>query len=248
MRTKVYFITDAHLGSGADSRQREQELCQFLDSIAEEVESLVLLGDLFDFWFSYHWVVPRGHVRLLGKLAQLSDQGVKIHYFIGNHDMWMFDYLEKEIGCTMYDDPAVLTFGDKRFLLGHGDGLGHLDRHYDFLRRIFRSRVNQCLFSLLPERLTFGIATRWSDSSKDKHDPENLQFLGEEREGIVLYCKERLQHEEIDYCVFGHRHTPVVHNLESSIYVNVGDWFLHRNYACFDGQQLTLNDYTPCTK
>lgn len=248
MRDKVYFITDIHLGSGADSHQRELELCHFLDSIAEETKTLVLLGDMFDFWFSYRWVVPRGHVRLLGKLAEMSDSGVEILYFVGNHDMWMFDYLEKEIGCKMFNDPAVIEMSGKKFLIGHGDGLGHLDRHYDMLRWVFRNRVNQRLFALLPEWMTFGVATRWSDSNKTKHDPADKRYLGDEREGIVIYCKQRLQNEHFDFCVFGHRHTPVTVALGDSLYVNVGDWLDHRNYAVFDGENLTLNEYTPCAK
>lgn len=247
----LYFITDAHLGSGADSRQREQELCSFLDSIRQEVTTLILLGDMFDFWFSYRYVVPRGHVRLLGKLAQMVDDGVEVHYFIGNHDMWLFDYLSQEIGITMHDDPEILTFDNHRFLIGHGDGLGHLDRHYDFLRRVFRCKVNQRLFALLPEWMTFGLAQRWSDYSKHSHNPDHLRYLGEDREGIVIHCKELSQSEDFDFCVFGHRHTPIATEIHlnnthrpTCQYVNVGDWFTHRNYARYSAGRLTLHEYS----
>lgn len=246
MKNSIYFISDAHLGSGNSSLQREKELCALLDEAKASAHTVVLLGDIFDFWFSYKYVVPRGHIRLLGKLAELADAGITIHYFIGNHDMWMFDYLSNEIGAIMHDDPDVLVFDGKRFLIGHGDGLGHLDKHYDFLRSIFRSHINQRLFALLPEWMTFGIATRWSDSNKEKHKREDLSFKGESGEGIILYCKEHLAHDSVDYCVFGHRHTPLSMYLSGQPtdhpvqYVNVGDWFQNRTYAVFHDGTLEL--------
>ena len=232
---EIVFITDSHLGSGSDSRERELLLCRLLDEIGPDCKQLMLLGDIFDFWFTYRYLVPRGHVRLLGKLAELADKGVEIHFFIGNHDMWMFDYLEKECGVAMHDEPEVFCFGGKRFLVGHGDGLGHLDRQFDMLRKVFRSRLNQRLFAMLPPSWTFPIANRWSDNNKEKHAREDcLHYMGDEREGIVLYCKERLKAERIDYCVFGHRHTPLTRMIgEGCTYVNTGDWLLNRNYAVF---------------
>ena len=245
MKDKIYFISDAHLGSGADSLEREKELCSFLDSIKADCRKLFLLGDMFDFWFTYRHVVPRGHTRLLGKLAELADGGVEIHFFLGNHDMWMFDYLEKEIGAVMHDEPEVFEIDGRRFLVGHGDGLGHLDRRYDCLRRIFRSRLNQRLFAMLPSSWTFPIARRWSDSNKVKHARKDvLHYLGDEREGIVLYCKERLKKEHFDYCVFGHRHTPLVKPLaDGCTYVNTGDWMFNRNYAAYSSADRTLRLY-----
>lgn len=247
MEKAVYFVSDAHLGSGSDSRQRELQLCRWLDEIRPTCGTLVLLGDMFDFWFSYRHVVPRGNVRLLGKLAEMADSGIDVHFFIGNHDMWVFDYLNAECGITVHDDPEAMTFGGKRFLIGHGDGLGHTDRWFDFVRRFFRSRVCQRLFALLPPGLTFPIARRWSDSNKRRHEREDCQrYLGDDREGIVIYCKERLLEEHFDYCVFAHRHTPVMRELRSgTIYVNTGDWLTHRSYAVFDPATgtLELKDY-----
>ncbi len=270
---RVYFVSDAHLGSGADSRERELQLCRWLDEIGPTCGCLVLLGDMFDFWFSYRHVVPRGNVRLLGKLAAMADSGVDIHFFIGNHDMWVFDYLTEECGITVHNDPEAMTFGGKRFLIGHGDGLGHTDRWFDFVRHFFRSRVCQRLFAALPSSLTFPIARRWSDSNKRRHEREDCQrYLGDDREGIVIYCKERLQREHFDYCVFGHRHTPLVRELKveskdnfeirnskfeiqnssadapatiHSTYVNTGDWLTHRSYAVFDPATgiLELKEY-----
>ena len=247
---KLYFVTDAHLGAGDDSLQREQELCQLLDRIKEDAAMVVFLGDMFDFWFTYRYVVPKGHVRLLGQMAELADAGVELHFFIGNHDMWLFDYLKDEMNITMHDNPDLLEFDGRRFLVGHGDGLGHLDRRYDLIRRIFRCRLNQRLFSLLPSGLTFGIAHAWSSSSRKGHikkNPKIFEYQGDDREGIVLYCRERLAQEPFDYCVFGHRHTPLVRDIaapggHSSTYVNVGDWLLHRNYAVYSDGTITLHD------
>lgn len=235
-RDKIYFISDAHLGSGNDSRQREKELCSWLERIQEDCGRLFLLGDMFDFWFTYRHVVPRGHVRLLGKLAEMADRGVEIHFFIGNHDMWVFDYLTQECGIIVHDDPEVFQFGTRRFLIGHGDGLGHLDHKFDLLRRIFRSRLNQRLFAMLPSSWTFPIARHWSDSNKRKHEREDcLHYLGDEREGIVLYSQERLKKDHFDFCIFGHRHTPLMRKIgERCLYVNTGDWMINRNYAVYD--------------
>lgn len=240
---KVYFVSDAHLGSGADSGERERALCSFLDSIADDCGMLVLLGDMFDFWFSYKHLVPKGGVRLLGRLAAMSDSGIAVHYFTGNHDMWVFDYLEKECGASMHEDVEVMELGGKRFLLGHGDGLGHTDRMFDLWRRMFKSRFNQRLFALLPSALMFPIARRWSDANKRRHVRQGATgYLGDEREGIVIYCKQRLREEHLDYCVFGHRHTPLVRHIgEQTLYVNTGDWLNHRSYAVFDPESGKLD-------
>lgn len=247
----LYFITDAHLGAGLDSRERERELCRLLDEIAPKVDKVVFLGDMFDFWFTYRHVVPKGYTRLLGRMAQMADAGIELHFFVGNHDMWMFNYLKEEMGIIMHDDPEVMEYDGKRFLVGHGDGLGHLDKTYDILRWIFRNKFNQWLFSLLPAGMTFGIAHGWSRkhrSGRLRKQPDILEFQGDDREGIILYCRERLQKESFDYCVFGHRHTPLVKEISSSegrvsTYVNVGDWLLHRNYAVYADGRLELREF-----
>ena len=247
---KLYFITDAHLGAGHDTQEREKELCELLGRMKEDAAMVIFLGDMFDFWFTYRHVVPKGYTRLLGRMAELADAGIQLHYFIGNHDMWMFHYLEEEMAITMHEDPEVLEFDGKRFLVGHGDGLGHLDRTYDCLRWIFRNRVNQKLFSLLPEWMTFGIASGWSQkkrSTRLQKRPQILEYQGDDREGIVLYCRERMMKEHFDYCVFGHRHTPLVKEIaaangSTTTYVNVGDWLIHRNYAVYSEGQITLHD------
>lgn len=245
---KLYFVTDAHLGAGSDTMDRERELCALLDRIKEDAAKVVFLGDMFDFWFTYKYVVPKGFVRLLGRMAALADAGVELHFFVGNHDMWMFDYLKDQMEITMHNDPSVLEFDGKRFLVGHGDGLGHQDKRYDCLRRIFRSRLNQRLFSILPEWMTFGLATGWSRSSRKSHirkDPNIFEYQGDDREGIVIYCRKRMEKEHFDYCVFGHRHTPLVKEITAdngtkSTYVNVGDWLMNRNYAVYSDGTMTL--------
>ena len=245
---KVLFITDAHLGAGTDSLDRERQLCRLIDRERHGLDMLVLLGDIFDFWFSYKRVVPRGHTRLLGRLAELHDQGVVIHYFIGNHDMWLFDYLHEEVGAVMHDDPTTMLIDGKRLLLGHGDGLGHLDRRYDFLKFMFRNRFNQWLFNFLPSRFSFWVAFGWSGNSRKSHPYDEQHYLGEQREGIVIWIKEQLDTQQVDYCIFGHRHTPVdtpvSANGHTTRYVNVGDWITHRTYALMHDGVLTLHDYS----
>lgn len=245
-KNKLYFVTDAHLGAGTDTLQRERELCQWLDQIRHDAAMVIFLGDIFDFWFTYRYVVPKGHVRLLGKMAELADEGIQLHFFIGNHDMWLFDYLPNLMPITMHSDPEVLEFDGHRFLIGHGDGLGHLDRRYDIIRCIFRHPVNQWLFAHVPSGLTFGIANAWSQSSRKSHikkNPKIFEYQGDDQEGIVIHCRQQLQQEHFDFCVFGHRHVPIIRELDQGCkYVNVGDWLIHRNYAVYADGQIQLHD------
>ena len=248
---KTFVITDAHLGSGADSREREADLVRWLDTIAPEAERIVMLGDIFDFWFTYKQAVPRGFVRLLGTMARLADRGIAFHFFIGNHDMWLFDYLEREIGVVMHDEPEEMTIGDKLFLLGHGDGMGNQDRSYNFLKHVFRSRTNQWLFAGIHPNIGFPLAHRWSSNSRRRHSLENNGYLGDDKEAIYQYCAKR-QLERIaagmrpfDYFLFGHRHTPVCRALGNAFYINVGNWIENRDYAVFDGETTRLKQFRP---
>lgn len=250
MREKVFFLTDAHLGQGADSVKREQELVTFLDSIAAEMHTLVLLGDIFDFWFTYKYVVPKGHTRILGKLAELSDNGVKIHYFIGNHDMWIFNYFQQEIGAIMHDGPEVMSLNDHRLLIGHGDGLENNDPHYTFLKHMFRSHFNQQLFAFFHPWIGFSIATKWSGNSRKRHPLAEQDYRGDEKEGIYQYAKSILQHEPYDYAIFGHRHGQIERPIHTdnpsrdAIYINVGNWIERRDYAVLDKDGLTLKQFS----
>lgn len=241
---KLYFVTDAHLGAGTDTLDRERELCTLMDKMKEDAAMVVFLGDMFDFWFTYRYVVPKGFVRFLGKMAELSDAGIALHFFIGNHDMWLFDYLSSQMKVTMHSDPDTLEFDGKKFLVGHGDGLGHLDKHYDIIRWIFRNRLNQWMFAHVPSGITFGIANGWSHRSRKSHikkNPKIFEYQGDDKEGIVIYCKQRLEHEHFDFCVFGHRHTPLTRTLAQGCqYVNVGDWLVNRSYAVYDEGKISL--------
>lgn len=249
MRLKTYFITDAHLGSGADTRQREADMVRWLTSIENDARRVIMLGDIFDFWFTYKHAVPRGFVRLLGKMAQMADDGVEVHFFIGNHDMWLFDYLEKEIGVLMHHEPEEMTIDGRQFLLGHGDGMGNQDRSYNFLKRVFRSRFNQWLFAGIHPNIGFPLAHRWSANSRRRHSLTNNGYLGDDKEAIYQYCAKR-QLERIaagmppfHYFLFGHRHTPVCRPVGDATYINVGNWIENRDYAVFDGEQLTLESF-----
>ena len=246
MHDKTFFITDSHLGSGADSRKRECDMVQWLTAIEPEARTVIMLGDIFDFWFTYKYAVPRGYVRLLGKMAQMVDSGIEFHFFIGNHDMWLFDYLEKEIGVTMHTEPEEMVIDGKHFLMGHGDGMDNGDRHYNFLKRVFRSRLNQWLFAGIHPNIGFPLANRWSANSRRKHSLLANSYLGDDKEAIFQYCTRR-QKENIaaelppyDFFLFGHRHTPVCRPIGDAMYVNVGNWIENRDYAVFNGKKLEL--------
>ncbi|MGI8892909.1 MAG: UDP-2,3-diacylglucosamine diphosphatase [Bacteroidia bacterium] len=242
---KIYFASDFHLGSPDEeqSRKREKLIVRWLDEIKRDAEELYLMGDVFDFWFEYKTVVPRGYVRLLGKLAELSDAGIKIHYFTGNHDMWVFDYLPKEIGATLYRKPVQREINGKKFYLAHGDGLGPGDKGYKFIKKVFTNKFSQWLFARLHPNLGIGMANYWSRKSRVATQLEEEQFLGDDKEWLVMYSKEILAGEHFDYLIFGHRHLPLDIKINSSRYINLGDWFRYNSYAVFDGVELELKYY-----
>jgi UDP-2,3-diacylglucosamine hydrolase len=243
MTKKIYFASDFHLGSPnhKESRQREDRIVRWLNEIEPTCSELFLMGDVFDFWFEYKTVVPKGFIRLQGKLAQMSDSGIKIYFFKGNHDMWVNDYFTKEMGIQVISDEFEIVRGGKSFYLHHGDGLGPGDRKYKFLRKIFRNPVCQWLFSLVPPRIGMGIANGWSSSSRIANDKEEV-FMGIDHEWLAVYAREQLQQKHRDYFVFGHRHLPLTLQVaEDSLYVNLGEWLNFRSYAVFDGNALTLN-------
>jgi UDP-2,3-diacylglucosamine hydrolase len=242
---KIYFASDFHLGIPDDERSkvREKTIVRWLDEIKNDAEELYLMGDVFDFWFEYKTVVPRGYVRLLGKLAELSDSGIKIHYFTGNHDMWVFDYLPKEIGAALYRKPVQREINGKKFFLGHGDGLGPGDKGYKFIKKVFSNKFSQWLFARLHPNLGIGMANYWSMKSRITTQLEEEKFLGDDKEWLVLFSKGILAKEHFDYLIFGHRHLPLDIKINSSRYINLGDWFRHNSYAVFDGENLELRYY-----
>lgn len=242
MTKKIYFASDFHLGAPGyeESRRRENRIVEWLDHITPTCSELFLMGDVFDFWFEYGAVIPKGFIRIQGKLASMSDQGIRIYFFKGNHDMWVKDYFTKEMGITIVSDELIIDRGGKRFFLHHGDGLGPGDRKYKILRKIFRNQFCQWLFSILPPRIGLFIANGWSGKSRIANHSKEV-FLGEEKEWLAVFARTQLQKEHFDYFIFGHRHLPLDIQLTSnSRYVNIGEWINYNSYAVFDGNDLKL--------
>jgi len=242
VRDKLYFASDFHLGTGtyASSRQREDKIVRWLDSIKHDAAELFLVGDVFDFWFEYKTVVPKGYIRFLGKLAELTDAGIKLYLFKGNHDMWMFDYFVEEFGATIISNELKIERGGKKLFIHHGDGLGPGDSFYKFLKGFFRSRFCQWLFARIHPNLGVGIANKWSRHSRDTNEKKDNPKPGEQ-EWLVTFCREELKTNFYDYLVFGHRHIPLDIQLNpQSRYINLGEWITQFSYAVFDGKELRL--------
>ncbi len=245
---KIYFLSDFHLGApdAASSLIREKRIIQFLNDIVYDAAQIFIMGDLFDFWFEYKKVVPKGYVRILGKLAEITDSGIPIHFFVGNHDMWMKDYFQHELNIPVYYEPMQIEFNHKKFFIGHGDGLGPGDHGYKFIKKVFRNKLAQGLFGILPPALGIGMANYFSRKSRAQTGQKDEVFFGEDKEWLVIYCKEILSQQPIDYFIFGHRHLPLDIKLTgSSRYINLGDWIQYNSYAVFDGNNLELKYYTP---
>ncbi len=246
----IYFLSDAHLGSRAieHGRTHERRLVNFLDSIKEKAQAIYLLGDMFDFWYEFKLVVPKGYTRFLGKLSELTDKGVEIHYFVGNHDLWCGDYLEKECGVILHRLPLTCEIAGKEFYLAHGDGLDYADRHWKvrLLQAVFRSRTLQRLFSMLHPRWSVDFGLEWAKHSRLKRvDGKEPPYQGEDKEGLVLYAKDYLkEHPTINYFVFGHRHIDLdlMVSRESRVLI-LGDWINSFTYATFDGEHIFLEQY-----
>ncbi len=239
---KLYFASDFHLGvpDHASSREREDRIVRWLDFIKTDAAEIYLMGDIFDFWFEYASVVPKGFIRLQGKLAELADSSIKITFFKGNHDMWMFDYFKKELNIEIVSDELILERNGKKFYLHHGDGLGSGDRGYKFLKSFFRSRFCQWLFARIHPNLGVGIAKKWSIESRIVNNKKEV-FKGEEQEWLVAYSKEILKYNYYDYLIFGHRHLPLDIQIDhKSRYINLGEWINYNSYAVFDGAKLQL--------
>ena len=242
----IYFLSDFHLGApnAAESLLREKKITLFLDEIKSQASAIFIVGDLFDFWYEYKRVVPKGYVRILGKIAELTDAGIAVHFFVGNHDMWMKDYFQQELGMAVYFEPKEFMFSGKKFLIGHGDGLGPGDRGYKFIKKVFRSPFSKLIFGALPPSIGIGIADYFSRKSRAKTGKTDEVYLGEENEWLVIYSKQILVQKHFDYFVFGHRHLPLDISLnEKSRYINLGDWIKYFSYAVFDGQNLSLEYY-----
>jgi UDP-2,3-diacylglucosamine hydrolase len=239
---KIYFASDFHLGAPSKtlSLEREKKVVKWLDQIKDDAHSIYLVGDIFDFWFEYKHAIPKGFIRLQGKLAELRDAGIPIIFFTGNHDMWMFDYFPSELGIPIYRKPAQLLVGGKKLLVGHGDGLGPGDSMYKLLKKIFESKFSQWLFARIHPNFGIGLANRWSRSSRiSNNKKEEDQFLGE-KEYLWQYCKDIETHEHHDFYVFGHRHLPLELEVSEGKYINLGEWVNYYTYGTFDGNEFKL--------
>jgi len=243
---KVYFASDQHFGAptAAASFPREKKFVTWLDEIKEDAEAIFLLGDLFDFWFEYKTVVPKGFVRVLGKLAALKDAGIPIYFFVGNHDLWMNDYFEKELNIPVYHAPQEFLINNKKMLIGHGDGLGPEDKGYKRMKKVFTFPFFKWLFRWLHPDIGVKLGQYMSVKNKLISGDEDANFLGEENEWLVQYCKRKLASNHYDYFVFGHRHLPLEIKLQKdSMYVNLGDWIQYFTYGVFDKNELHLKKY-----
>lgn len=244
----VYFLSDAHLGSRAIPHRRMQErrLVNFLDSIKHKAAAVYLLGDIFDFWHEYKTVVPKGYTRLLGKISELTDNGVEVHFFIGNHDLWMGDYLEKECGVTIHRSSAVVEIYGKVFYLAHGDGLDADDKKFKILRSIFHNRFCQRLFAAVHPRWGVAFGLEWARRSRLKRvNGKEPEYMGEDNESLVIFAKSYMKtHPEINFFIFGHRHIELDLLLaRETRLVILGDWISQFSYVVYDGEQLILDSY-----
>ena len=243
---RVYFASDNHLGApdSQSSAPRERIFLDWLNHIQKDVGVLFLLGDLFDFWFEYKTVVPKGFVRVLGKLAELSDQGVEIHFFAGNHDLWIQDYFQKELSFIVHHTAQEFTINQKKFFVAHGDGLGPNDRGYKRMKKVFTNKFFQWLFRWIHPDIGMRLGHYLSVKNKVISGDEDIVFLGEDKEWSVQYCKKKQAEKKRDFYIFGHRHLPLDIAIEDEArYLNLGDWITHFTYADFDGTKLKLKKW-----
>lgn len=244
MTGKIYFASDFHLGlpEGSDPLEREKRIVKWLESISRDAKEIYLLGDVFDFWWEYKLAVPKGFTRFLGTVASLTDSGIPVHFFTGNHDMWIGKYLIDECGIIIHSEPLFSTFNDKRFYLAHGEGLGTRNLGYKILLSIFRNRLLRVLYSALHPSIGLSLGHRWSLNSRLGKGISS-DFHGEEKEDLIRHSKKILENEQIDYFIYGHRHLPITFKLQqNSIIFILGDWIRKGSYAVWDGVELLLKE------
>jgi UDP-2,3-diacylglucosamine hydrolase len=242
---KVYFASDQHFGAPDEisSKKREKIFINFLDKIKEDAQTLFLLGDLFDFWHEYKTVVPKGFIRVLGKLAELSDQGIALYFFTGNHDLWMRDYLQNELRATLFREEQEFVLNGKEFFIAHGDGLGPGDHGYKRMKKLFTHPLARWLFRWLHPDIGVALGNHLSRKNKLISGDNDIKFLGEDKEWLILFSKEKLKAKPYDYFIYGHRHLPMslpIGESKNSYYINLGDWITYFTYAVFDGKKLDL--------
>lgn len=243
---KIYFASDNHLGAPTSeaSLPREKKFVAWLDEVKQDAAAIFLLGDLFDFWFEYKRVIPKGFTRTLGKLAEISDSGIPIYYFVGNHDLWMNGYFEDELNIPVFHKPQEFTFNDKTFFIGHGDGLGPGDKGFKRMKKLFTNPISKWFFKWLHPDLGVKLGHYMSVKNKLISGDEDAKFLGKNNEWLAQYCKRKEQQKHRDYYVFGHRHLPLNIDInENSKYINLGDWISYYTYGVFDGEIMELKEY-----
>jgi len=242
---KIYFVSDAHLGlpSYKASRNREKKLVKWLDMVKHDAEEIYMMGDIFDFWWEYKRVVPRGFTRLLGKMAEITDSGIPIHFFVGNHDVWVFDYLPEETGIIVHKKPVETEFNGKSFFLAHGDGLGKGQFTYSIIKFAFHNKILQWLFARLHPNFAMWLGNKWSVSSRDMKGI-TIPFLGKEKEHLYQFAKETLKTKHFDYFVFGHRHLMIDMEIgKNTRYINLGEWIQNFSYGIFNGDKFELRRF-----
>ena len=246
-KNKIYFASDFHLGAPnhEESFKREKLIVKWLDEIKNDAQEIYLVGDIFDFWFEYKSAIPKGFVRLQGKIAELTDSGIIVNIFTGNHDMWIFDYLPQELGVKIYREPTIKEYHGKKFLIGHGDGLGPGDEKYKMIKKVFTNKFCQWAFARIHPNFGIGYAKAWSNKSRRNNIAYDEVFHGEDKEQLIVYCNEYIQKDpSIDYFIFGHRHLPLTIKIgEKAKYINLGEWIRHNSYAVLDGGKLELKEY-----
>jgi UDP-2,3-diacylglucosamine hydrolase len=243
---KVYFASDNHLGAPTmeQSRPREKKFVAWLDEVKQDAAANFLLGDLFDFWMEYKTVVPKGFTRTLGKLAEISDSGIPIYYFVGNHDLWMNGYFQEELNIPVFHKPQQYNLNGTTFFIGHGDGLGPGDKGYKRMKKVFTNPISKWFYRWLHPDWGVRLAQYFSVKNKMISGAEDIKFLGEDKEWLAQYAKRKLEAAHYDFFVFGHRHLPLEIDLNGkSKYINLGDWITHYTYAVFDGEKLTLEKF-----
>jgi UDP-2,3-diacylglucosamine hydrolase len=242
---KIYFASDAHLGMHPAIRsiEREKLIVRWLEEIRSDATEIYLLGDMLDYWFEYRKVVPRGFTRFLGKIAEITDQGIPVHYFTGNHDVWVFDYLPEEIGVIVHKEPVIREINGKKFYIAHGDGLGLTEKSYRILKNIFTSKTMQWLYARIHPNSATSFAHFWSKKSRYAKGI-SVDYKGEDKEELLIYAREILQKEHFDFFIFGHRHIPLEYSLsdKSKLFL-LGDWIVNNTYAVFDGENVHLKRY-----
>jgi len=244
---KIYFVADAHLGSLAynDKLNSEKKLVRWMDSIKADCEALYLLGDMIDFWFEHKLVIPKGYARFFGKIAEFTDSGIPVYWFTGNHDIWLFNYVQKELGVIVYNDALEIVLHGKKFYMAHGDGLGDPSLQFRILRKIFHNRFCEIMFGTLHPRLSIGFGLAWAKRSRLKREKEPEIYLGEDNEYLIQFAKVhalKSRENAADFYVFGHRHILLDLMISSkSRVIILGDWIHHFSYGEFDGKDFRLN-------